>query len=930
MVNHSNRRMMQAPAGELNPPIGGRAVEQAAPLLGVKIRQPWRSRGVIARARLDAYLDIIRNRRLTLLVAPPGYGKTTAAAAWVDALAGTGAQVAWLSLGPEDDEPERFLDYVDAAMAPALGKAAQAAGGALSATFSVPMETRLGWLLEELGRLPHEVYLFLDDFHLVSHGQILAAIDFLLRYAPENLHVLLLSREALGLNLSALRARDAVFEIPASALLFDVGETDQLLQKGEFVHALSDQATALHTLTGGWIAALRAAVATLRSHGRPEQYLGKLPATLRPISSLFADLMEGLAPDVVDFLEHICITERHCAALAEALGAATHGQALLERVEQLQLFISRQDDRGSWFVLHPLFREFLEQRARSRAGLDLTALHQRAAHWFAAQALWSEAIHHALAADDVGRALAWIESSAMQLVGDGDILTLLSWERQLRTHLVARPIRLRLAFAWALCLAMASERALALLDGVEAELAAPERPVGHDRLLRECTALRAVLLSEKGDYDAAGVLANQYLRAPVAQPWVPNALLNVIASAHLQAGRWEQLHVVPPLAQDPHAQRLPDRTSMVYRLSILGLAEYRQGHLENAVRYLEEGMALGAALGARGHVLQALPAPTLALVRYEQDRLADAQRINAEHFEVNRRVGPIDGLSGCYRVAARIAHMQGQLVQARTLLDDAERIAMARGWTTVQAAVCMERVRYALLDGRSADAGASMERLALLAQSAHSADSAGTSHAVLQRSLALCSAWRALVDGAHAAAATTLEPLLHGARTSGRLLDQFSTGTALCLAWLALGPRTEALDLFLALCRQAHAVGAVRSLLDQPLPTTALLDQAIAYAADQAQPAVPASFLQRLRNADATAPGSTTAAAPTPSATHPGLSPREHGILVLITQGLSNKEIARNLGLTAETVKSHLKKIYPKLGVQNRAQAAAKRLDQTR
>jgi len=922
MVSRPKSPMMQAPVEELNPPIGGRTAEQAAPLLGVKIRPPWRARGVIPRARLDAYLDVIRHRSLTLLVAPPGYGKTTAAVSWVDALAGTGACVAWLSLGPEDDEPERFLDYVDAAIAQALGKAAQSTSGALSATFSVPMETRLGWLLEELGGLPQAVYLFLDDFHLVSHAQILAAMDFLLRYAPENLHVLLLSRETIALNLATLRARDGVFEVPASALLFDVGETDQLLQKGEFVHSLSDQAPALHTLTGGWIAALRAAIATLRSHGRPEQYLGKLPATLRPISSLFSDLMERLDSALVDFLEHVCITDRHCAALVEALGACANGQAMLERIEHLQLFISRQDDRGSWFVLHPLFREFLEQRARTRAGLDVTDLHRRAAHWFATQSLWSEAIHHALAAHDVGRALAWIESRAMVLVGDGDILTLLSWERQLRAHLVARPIRLRLAFAWALCLAMASERALAMVDSVEAELTALDRPTSRNKLLSECTALRAVLLAEKGDYDAASVLAHQYLRAPVAQPWVPNAILNVIASAHLQAGRWEQLQVVPPMAQDSHEQRVPDRTSMVYRLSILGLAEYRQGHLEDAARYLEEGMALGAAIGTRGHVLQALPAPTLALVRYEQDRLVDAQRINAEHFEVNRRVGPIDGLSGCYRIAARTAHMQGQLVLARTLLDDAERIATARGWKPVQAAVCMERVRYALLDGRMTDARASTERLEILAATV---DSTGNAYADLQRSVALSSAWRYLAEGADAATAASLEQLLGSARANGKLLDQFNIGTALSLAWLTLGRREESLDLFLDLCRQAQAVGAVRSILDQPVATCALIRMATEHAHDRAQPAMVLAFLQRLQTASGTVAG-TTPAGPYPVAASTSLSPREHGILVLIAQGLSNKEIARNLGLTAETVKSHLKKIYPKLGVQNRAQAAAKRL----
>jgi LuxR family maltose regulon positive regulatory protein len=912
---------MPGPESALNPPVGGYMAEQAAPLLSVKTRPPWRSRGIIQRPRLDAFLDLIRHRLLTLVIAPPGFGKTTAALSWVDALAGAGGRIAWLSLGPGDDEPERFLDYLEAAVAPVFGKPAHDAGGMLAATFSVPMPSRLGWLLEALGELEQEVFLFLDDFHLISHPDISAAMLFLLRHAPENFHVVLLSRENLTLTLDPLRARDAVFDISASALLFDVNETDQLLQKGEFIQAVSDEAPALHTLSGGWIAALRAAVATLRSHGRPEQYLRQLPATLRPISSLFSDLLEGLSPELVGLLESVCITERQCGALVEVLCPGTNGQAMLEQLERTQLFINRQDDRGSWFVFHPLFREFLEQRIRSRAVVEVHALHRRASHWFAAQTLWSEAIHHALVAGDVDQALGWIESHAMVLVGDGDILTLLSWERQLSEHLVRSPIRLRLAFSWALSLAMASERALALLGGVESELDALASTPARDRLQRECRALRAVLLAEKGDYEAASVLAKQYLQEPVAQSWVPNALLNVIASAHLHTGRWEQLYIVPPLAQDPNRPRMRDRTSMVYRLSILGLAEYRQGHLEESARYLEEGMALGAALGARGHVLQALPAPTLALVRYEQGRMQDAWRINAEHFEVNRRVGPINGLSGGYQIAARMARLRGQGAQARALLDDAERIASARGWHQVQAIVCMERIRYFLTDGRMPEASASMARLQALAGSVE-VDS--LDHVEIHRAASLARAWRDLVLGASDSAASSLALQLKAARTMGKLLDELSIGTALALAYLRMGRHANSLELFLDLCRKAQTAGALRSLLDQPVSTDGLIRLAIAQAHTAPDAAALIGFLESLRAAQGDVSAVAAAGVGTSAAELSRLSPREHGILKLISQGQSNKEIARNLGLAAETVKSHLKKIYAKLGVQNRAQAAAR------
>jgi LuxR family transcriptional regulator, maltose regulon positive regulatory protein len=54
------------------------------------------------------------------------------------------------------------------------------------------------------------------------------------------------------------------------------------------------------------------------------------------------------------------------------------------------------------------------------------------------------------------------------------------------------------------------------------------------------------------------------------------------------------------------------------------------------------------------------------------------------------------------------------------------------------------------------------------------------------------------------------------------------------------------------------------------------------------------------------------------------LSAREGDILKMIAEGLSNKEIARNLAITPETVKSHVKHIFTKLNVEKRAQAVSR------
>lgn len=884
-----------------------------APLLATKLRPPRRARGVIPRPRLDAYLDAIGQRRLTVVKAPPGFGKTTAALSWVDAFAGRGAQVAWLALGPEDDEPAHFMTYLEAAFGVSVPGLAQDGIGRVAGSYSLPAEQRLSWLIDGLDACASEVYLFLDDYQSITQPAIHEAVSFLLRHAPAGMHLVLLSREEVALDLAPWRARDELFELDAAALLFTGGETDQLVQRSELGQLGSNEVATLQALTGGWIAALRATLATVRSQGGDGQYLQRLPGTPRPIASLFADLAEQLAPELLRFLECLCVAERQCAGLAEQLSGCVNGQAALEALERQQLFFGAQDEQGSWFAFHQLFRDFLRRRLRERAPADYLALQRRAADWFAGQGLWSEAIHHALAAEDIAQALDWIERHAMALVGDGDILTLLSWEKLLGAHLVQRPLRLRLAFAWALGLAMASERALALLDGVEADIAAGEGD-GHAALRLECVALRAVLLGERGEYEQAQVLAEQCRGAPAVQPWVPNAILNVIAGGHLHAGHWEALYAVPPPAGDPHARRGRDRTSLVYRLSILGLAEYRQGHLDEATRHLEEAMALARGDGECSDVLLALPAPTLALVRYEQNRLAQAEQLNAAHMDVNRRVAPIDGLSGCYRVASRIARLNGQAARARTLLDEAERIATARGWHRVTAAVCLERTRYCLLDGRDTEASACIQRLeALAAQAAKPS----LEYLDLSRDAVLARAWRDLADDNHAAAARSLEPQLRAARAGGKLLDQLRTGTALALAWLGSGREAEALRLFLDLCRRAAEVGAERSILDQPVAIDDLVARALRHAREDVAVAPALTFLTRL------AAGLAAAAVPPPIDAET-LSPRERHILQLISQGQSNKEIARNLGIAAETVKSHVKKIFQKLGVQSRAQATAR------
>ncbi len=886
-----------------------------APYLTTKIRPPRPARGVIHRPRLDTFLELVRSRRLTVIKAPPGFGKTTLALSWADALAGEGDRVVWLSLGPEDDDDERFLRYLGAALRRACEAMVVAGPDWMVGDLSVPIEHRVGWLIEALASQSDEIFVFIDDYHEISRSSIHLAVSLLLRRAPENLHLILLGRVAAPIDLAWLRAHDGVVEIDGGMLRFDLGETQQLLRKGHPGPIVPAEASALHALTGGWIAALRTALLTLRMQGSPAPYLQRTPALLRPIHLLFADLMEQLPVDTVDFMERISITERQCAELAEHLTGTANAQPMLEQLDQQQLFFGPQDGEGGWFAFHPLFREYLQGRVSERTQVQTRAMHRGAAHWFAKQQLWTEAIHHALAAEDVAQALRWIEAHAMSIVAAGDLLTLLAWERQLRSHLVQSPLRLRLAFAWALSLAMACDKALALLDGVEAEL--DEQGSDDTELLRgECQALRSVLVATTGDYELAARLALECDATPVRQPWVPNAVRNVIAGAHLHTGRWDLLYAVPPIAEDLRVERVRDRISLAYRLSIRGLAEYRQGHLDDAASLLEQAMAVGMSAGARGDVLVALPAPTLALVRYEQDRIREAESINAAHMELNKRVGPMEAVFASYQVAARIARLDGHPSKARNLLDEGEGIGVTRRWRRVEVAILLDKVLFCLLDNRPAQAAACVERIHSLAAAA--AGKPDLECIDFGHAAALAAAWRDLFEGRFERAAKSLAAQRDTAEHSGRLLDEIRFTTALALAMQGLGEKRVAVAVFSRACKRAHSVGSLRSILDQPLSVDELI---AATRADRAliaaQPWL-AGFLASLGKAtrEANRPRPAISALET-------LSPRERNILKLMADGLSNKEIARALGITPETVKTHVKKILAKLGAQNRAQAAA-------
>lgn len=925
-----------------------------APLIATKTLPPRHRRGLIARERLGCLADDIESHLLTLVKAPGGFGKTTLAQTWAATLAGRGHLVAWLSLDADDDEPQRFLLYTSHA----LQRAHPDLGAACVAMFAQSMladpQQALALLIEEVVNCGEEVFLFLDDFHCLTLPAIHGLVSFLLRYAPSNLHLVLLSRANAPLALDTLRVRHALLEIDAALLRFTAEETQEFFRASPAEDLSPEDSRRIHRQTEGWAAALRIMSLSLQGQGRRSYPQAPSTAGLaRSIDGYLGELLAQLPPDLAGFMLRTALPERLSPSLAVALTGDAAAREQLAQLEQRQL-LTALDDEGQWYAYHQLIREHLGQRLQQQDGLA-AELHGRAAAWYHAQGMWSPAVRHALDGGTTAQAYAWIEECAMPLVKAGDILTLVGCERQLEAHMIQPPLRLRIALAWARILACACPDAIGLLDAIEADAIAADAdfpapgmagapsagPAAGAGLRLDCRAARSAALALLDRPEEARAVAEECLQHPVSDRWVQNSLYNVLRFCALRTGRWADFYAMPDLPY-PDGESGRNVLSAIYRLILLGAGDTARGSLEQAAQHYQAASALGYSPANPDSALTALPSGLLAHIRYEQNRLDEADALLAGRLEILCTLGFLESVMQVFLTAARLAQRHGRPERAHALLEQAENIGISRHWDRLVAGMQLERLRLHLSQGRLTEAQAYLQRLRQLAAAA--APTPSNPLGEVRHFAALGEACYALQQFRYKDAQQVLEPL-HAELTAldSRLL---AVRSGLALAMAQQGQRNHAHAL--RTCRQAMEMaaegGIVATILDQGPELGALLaalrDSLAAKGGKTAptagQASIPASaaaaaadsmlhgFTLRVLDAwEELYGGVPKAAAPAGAEPRLSLGPRECGILELIAEGNSNKEIARLLGIGPETVKTHLKNIFVKLNVERRIQAVA-------
>jgi LuxR family transcriptional regulator, maltose regulon positive regulatory protein len=894
-------------------------------LVSTKLCVPPAYQAHVVRPRLVALLDKAREKRLTLVCAPPGYGKTALVSGWVG---GAKLPCAWLSLDEGDNDPIRFLEYFLAALhnvVPAIrmelldllqGRQA----GAFEALMTVVINEAAG---------AGDFLVVLDDFHLIHAQPILEMCTALLDHLPPTMHLALLSRSDPALPLSRLRARGQLLEIRAEQLRFTAGEISLFFNNVMGVRLDADDVTAIEARTEGWIAGLQLAALAMQGEQDPHRFVAALSGNQSYIMDyLTEEVLNQQSERVRTFLLQTSILERLSGALCEAvvdtgMGEAINGQAMLESLEQNHLFVVPLDQERRWFRYHHLFNDVLKRCLKSQAGGKLAGLYQRASQWFEQEGLPRDAIRHALSSGDVERAARLVEQHGCDLLMDGELTTLADWLSAIEPYPQTR-VWLAMQKAWVLVLSGRVDRAGQAIE-VGEQLAANLAPGENARtLLGSFAATRAHLANLVGKTEQAADFAQRAVDL-LTDPNDFSCSLRSVATAFLGDAAWMQGKMDEArrvYSEAVHIGQAADNAHMVM-IANTNLADVlvEMGQLHQADRIYAETLRLAEKVDGENSPYADKAYFGLGQVAYTWNRLDEAGAAIKQGSQVGRQWGDQTIQAACLVFSARIEAARGRPEQAREALCAAEQSvgahslaplaamwiepAVARLWLEqgkAEPALALVLASGVWTEGKALE-GIIPADLLKIGPISYRLEATGL---VLLRLL--------LARGNPQAALALGERLLAQAEEGGRLERVIELLGLRAVALQAMNELPGALEALEKAMRLAEPEGSTRVFLDEGEPMAKLLYQAKAHG-------VGGIFAENLLGAMGRTGGEPDGGARRQAMLVEPLSAREVEVLRCIAEGCSNQEIAERFFLSPKTVKRHISNIYAKLGAKSRTHA---------
>lgn len=667
----------------------------ALPLIRTKFVPPRLTRVPVRRESLMLLLESGRARALTSVRAPAGFGKTTALTVWRDELLGKKQRVAWLTLDQDDNDEQRFFDYLAETLAQALGATAAEWQAISSSALPASTMAQLTAVINAIDKVGVEVTLIFDDYEKISSSPVNALLEFLLTHIPRNLHVVMAGRIDPQFPLSALRARDQLVEIDADALRFEIEDTQAFFATSVAIELSADQTRTIHDITEGWVVGLQIAALVLPRSDGSKNLFYQLPRHARALDEYLAEnVLAQTDPEMVAFMLRTSVLGRLSGSLCQSLTGFPDAKEKLEWLVKQNMFLQPLDDEGHWYRYHGLFADFLRTQLRREGSDEVRGLHLRAAQWFSANSLWSEAVRHAIDADGMTLAIQCLEHCSLDELKASRVRNLLDLIRQLPGEAVRQQPRLRVAFIWALVLTVHIDEAQEMIDDVEAQLDQGDFPEATD-LRPVLRVQRAALLSMTDEAEAALALCDRVWaeRFPDGRrprggfDWVDEVFLNVQIHVYRINGRFAEARSVAEFFK-PTPDARDNLFMMSHRACQLSALDIHEGSLRAGARRLEDMLALCEAHAGRRSAAASLVAAWLARVYYGWNRLDEVEALLANRLDVIDDVCPIDAAQAAYLSLVKLRVTQGAFDAAHALLDRAELLAEKRGWLRLLARLC--------------------------------------------------------------------------------------------------------------------------------------------------------------------------------------------------------------------------------------------------
>jgi LuxR family transcriptional regulator, maltose regulon positive regulatory protein len=851
------------------------------------------SGGIVSRPRLFERLGVAR---VTVVSAPPGSGKTVLLRSWINQARAAGS-VAWVPAGRGGRDPQRFWPSVLAALR-------QTGPGSVLVQPLTAGPALDGWaiterLLTDLAPLDDQVWLVVDDAHELG-PDALRQLEMLIMRAPPGLRFVLAIRHDVRLGLHRLRLEGELAEIREPDLRFTVAEARELFDAAG-VH-LPDPALLVER-TEGWAAGLRLAALAAAGHEDPERLAAEFSGTERTVAEyLLAEVLDRQGEPVRRLLLHTSILERVNGELADLLTGAYGGERVLQDLEAANAFVVAVDPRRSWFRYHQLFADLLQLELRRAAPDQVTGLHRKAADWLAAHGYPVEAIRHAQAARDWGLAARLLADQWPGLYLDGQAATV-------HELLAGFPAEVRAADAELTAVSAGDELARGSLEAAERYLGLAERAPTPDGRAGQAQMLlgivRLLLARQRGNPLAVAEQA----RRLQAEAEVPDGV---------QPGLGEELRALALIG--------------------LGSAEWWAARFAEAERHLDQGVTLAHRIGrsclefngrAYAAAIELFRSAPLAAERARQ-----AIRLAEQHGWTDQPAAGVASL-----VVAHVLAWQGRLEEAEPWSQRAERTLRAEAEPAVGLAIHSHRGQLDLARGRDADALAAfqaadrlaarlaepnltvrqnrsfvMQTLVRLGEIDRAeqalAELADQDRDSGEMRLGLATLRLAQDDPHNATAA--LAPVLDGSAPlhwPGSLIQAFLLEA---IARDALGDPAAAASALERALDLAEPDGALLWFLLHPAP--GLLQR---HARQRtAHPALIADILSLLAGRTPARP-----AGPPPLE---ALSDSEVRVLRYLPTNLSAAQIGGELYVSHNTVRTHIRHLYDKLGTHTRAEAVAR------